>query len=380
MNHSTDHKNIDLYNFQLDVIHEKVQGRILWQPRIGCWYDDKVFAGEELPGVFKGMDLVEVYKELGCSNRIYEYNDCFQTVDAPEIVRTEKKLSELETEYTIETPVGNVSCIMKANTSNSGTFPSKWWIEDEEDLEVMSYVLSHQTWVWREDIYQKVYEKWGRIGAPAIYMPRVNIQYLYIDMMGVENAVYMLTDYQEEIEAFFEVLQKNQEQMIEVINQSPIQMIDFGDNLHCGMLPPAYFENYILPAYQRRCELLHKGGKFVYSHWDGDTKTILKYAKQTGLDGIEAITPKPQGDVTLQEVKEALGDDMWLIDGLAAILFDERYSVEELKAQVKECLDLFAPKLILGISDELSSTGDIERVRMVGDMIDEYNRNICNKD
>lgn len=374
MGHSTDHKNIDLYDFQLDVINGRAQGKVLWQPRIGCWYDDKLFAGEELPGVFKGMNLVEVYQELGCSNRIYEYNDCFQTVDAPEIVRRERKLSDLETEYVIETPVGNVSCIMKANTSNAGTFPKKWWIEDEEDLAVMSYVLSHQTWVWREDIYQKTYEKWGRIGAPAIFMPRVNIQYLYIDMMGVENAVYMLTDYQEEVEAFFEVLQKNQEQMIEVINQSPIQMIDFGDNLHCGMLPPAYFEDYILPAYQRRCELLHKGGKFVYSHWDGDTKTILKYARQTGLDGIEAITPKPQGDVTLQEVKEALGDDMWLIDGIAAILFDERYSEDELRAQVQECLDLFAPNLILGISDELSSTGDIERVRMVGEMVDEYNR------
>ena len=346
MEHSTDHKNIDLYDFQLDVINKRAQGRILWQPRIGCWFEDKEFAKEELPGVFKGMSLVEVYKELGCSNRIYEYNDCFQAVDDSSIVRKERKRSELETEYIIETQVGAVNCIIMGNTSNSGTFPKKWWVEDEDDLAVMSYVLAHQTWVWREDIYQKVYEKWGRIGAPAIYMPRVNIQYLYLDIMGVENAVYMLTDYQEEVEAFFEVLQKNQEQMIEVINQSPIQMIDFGDNLHCGMLPPSYFEEYILPAYQRRCELLHQAGKFVYSHWDGDTKTILKYARQTGLDGI------------------------------AAILFDERYTVEELKEQVKECIELFAPNLILGISDELSSTGDIERVRMVGEMVDEYNRNI----
>ncbi|WP_373212719.1 uroporphyrinogen decarboxylase family protein [Ruminococcus sp. 5_1_39BFAA] len=375
MEHSTDHKNIDLYDFQLDVINKRAQGRILWQPRIGCWFEDKEFAKEELPGVFKGMSLVEVYKELGCSNRIYEYNDCFQAVDDSSIVRKEIKHSELETEYIIETPVGAINCIIMGNTSNSGTFPKKWWVEDEDDLSVMSYVLAHQTWVWREDIYQKIYEKWGRIGAPAIFMPRVNIQYLYLDIMGVENAVYMLSDYQEEVEAFFEVLEKNQEQMIEVINQSPIQMIDFGDNLHCGMLPPCYVEEYIIPAYQRRCDLLHKAGKFVYSHWDGNTKTILKYARQTGLDGIEAITPKPQGDVTLKEVKEALGD-MWLIDGIAAILFDERYTVEELKEQVKECIELFAPNLILGISDELSSTGDIERVRMVGEMVDEYNRNI----
>lgn len=375
MKQSTDHKDIDLYDFQLDVIRGKAGGRILWQPRIGCWYDDKKYAGEELPGVFKGMDLVEIYRELGCSNRIYDYNDCFWAREDETVVRRENRLSALETEYIADTPVGSVNCIIRGNTLNPGTFPKKWWVEDIEDLKVMAYILGHQTWEWREDVYQSLQKKWGRIGAPAIFMPRVNIQYLYIDLMGTETAVYLLSDYQEEVEAFFAVLQKNQEQMIEVINRSPIEMIDFGDNLHGGMLPPAYVENYILPAYRRRCELLHRGGKFVYAHWDGNTKTMLKYARQTGLDGIEAITPEPQGDVTLREVKEALGD-MWLIDGIAAILFDSQYPEEALRAQVQECIDLFAPHLILGISDELSSIGNIERVRLVGEMVDEYNRKL----
>ena len=37
------------------------------------------------------------------------------------------------------------------------------------------------------------------------------------------------------------------------------------------------------------------------------------------------------------------------------------------------CVDSFAPNLILGISDEISSTGDIERIRLVGKIVDEYN-------
>ena len=36
-------------------------------------------------------------------------------------------------------------------------------------------------------------------------------------------------------------------------------------------------------------------------------------------------------------------------------------------------IELFAPKLVLGISDEISSTGDLERVRIVGAIVDEYN-------
>ena len=37
-------------------------------------------------------------------------------------------------------------------------------------------------------------------------------------------------------------------------------------------------------------------------------------------------------------------------------------------------IDLFAPNLVLGISDEISSTGDLERVRLVGEIVEEYNR------
>jgi len=54
-------------------------------------------------------------------------------------------------------------------------------------------------------------------------------------------------------------------------------------------------------------------------------RPLLQYAHETGLDGIEAITPRPQGDVTLEEAKEALGDDMFLLDGIPAIYFDKTF-------------------------------------------------------
>lgn len=373
MNRPTDHKNIDLEQFNIDVIRGNANGKILWQPRILCWYDDKMFAGEELPAPYTNMTLPELYRELGCSNRIYDYNGCFSVVEDSSIKRSSRKLSDLETEYIAETPVGTINCILRANTSNYGTYPEKWWVETEEDLKVMTYIVENQQWEWNQEHFDLTYKKWGNLGAPTMFMPRVNIQNLYLDIMGAEEAVFALIDYPETVEEYFDALERNHERLIKVINESPLELINFGDNLHCAMLPPEYFEKYILPAYQKRCKLLHEANKFVYSHWDGDTKSILKYARQCGLDGIEAITPFPQGDVSLKEVKEALGDDVWLIDGLAALLFNDSYPEQELIDQVNECIELFAPKLILGISDELSSQGNIERVNLVRKIVDDYN-------
>lgn len=372
----TDHKNRNLASLHEDVAFGRANGQIIWQPRIQCWLTDKKFEGMKLPEPYEGKTKADIYRELGCSARIYEYNDSFYMIDGPKIKRYDNKLSEIRTEHVIETPVGRVSSVTEKTSSSPHEIIKKWWAETKEDIKVFTYIAENTEWGWNEDYYQKTKEEWGDLGAPTIFMPRVNIQHLYIDLMGVEKAIYGLMDFEEEIVRYFQALDENHTRMIKCINNSPINIINFGDNLHCGTLPPYYFEKYVQPAYLKRCDLLHEGNKFLHSHWDGDTKALLQFAKTCGLDGIEAITPKPQGDVTLEEVKEALGDDIYLIDGISAILFDEIYPEEELIEQTEKIISLFKDKLILGISDEISSTGDIERIRTVGRIVDDYNASI----
>ena len=85
------------------------------------------------------------------------------------------------------------------------------------------------------------------------------------------------------------------------------------------------------------------------------------------------ITPLPQGDVTLEQIKEGLGDTMFLLDGIPAVYFDDTFSVDVLVECTRHLIELFAPKLVLGISDEISSTGDLDRIKVVGQIVDEYN-------
>lgn len=56
--------------------------------------------------------------------------------------------------------------------------------------------------------------------------------------------------------------------------------------------------------------------------------------------------------------------------------FDKTFSVKEFENQEKKIIELFTPKLILGISDEISSTGDIERIKVVGEIVNDYNSSL----
>ena len=61
------------------------------------------------------------------------------------------------------------------------------------------------------------------------------------------------------------------------------------------------------------------------------------------------------------------------LDGIPAVYFDGTFSEDTLREFTKSCIDIFAPNLVLGISDETSSHGDIERIRLVGEIVDDYN-------
>jgi len=351
------------------VVFGQSRGKIIWQPRIGCWYTDKKFAGEAFPAPYTGMDLYEIYRELDCSARLYEYNACFRRIEHPSVKVSQRSLNETDVETTIQTPAGKQVEVRRQMTSSPRTLALKWQVETEEELKVAA---------WREENtdqakYDELQRTVGDLGAPTMYMPRMNVQSLYINQMGVGRGIYAIYDWTDTVEAYFRALEESHDRLIDVINASPVEIINFGENIHASTLSPELFLKYHLPACQRRCARLRPANKFTCSHWDGDTGPLLRYARETGLDGIEAITPLPQGDVTLEQVKEALGDEMFLLDGIPAIYFDETFAVQTLVECTQRLIELFAPKLVLGISDEISSTGDLDRIKIVGAIVDAYN-------
>jgi hypothetical protein len=324
------------------------------------------------------MDITEVYRELGCSNRLYGFNRCFRRVEPESIIRSKRQLGDTMHEERIDTPVGTLVRTLRIIPETGQSFPMKWWIDEPDDLRVATWLESNTGWRFDQEAYDRTMEDWRGFGLPMMFMPRVNIQSLYHDWMGVENAIYAIQDDPARVEEFFEALDDNHDRMIGLIVDTPIEAVCFGDNVHCGTLPPALFRKYVQPAYLRRNERLHAAGRFTLAHWDGDTKALLPLVNDCGLDGIEAVTPEPQGDITICELRDAMDRNLFLFDGIASILFNPEFPVADLVRQVEELIAKFAPRLVLGISDELSYTADIERVRLVGEMVDDYNAAIPN--
>jgi hypothetical protein len=138
----------ELSRLHREVAFGRAGGKIIWQPRIGCWYTDKLFAHERFPEPFTDMSLPDIYRNLRCSARIYEYNSCFQAIEDPRVEVKTNKVDELTTEHVIKTPVGTQRQVYRQSPNNSGQIVLKWPISDEDEMRVHTWRLQRTEWKW----------------------------------------------------------------------------------------------------------------------------------------------------------------------------------------------------------------------------------------
>ena len=346
---------------------EPVEG-ILWQPRLEHWYNVNKAEGT-LPERYRGMSMLEVFDDLHCSVRPYWAFNGTIRIEDPEDVTVETRQEGPRTIATTHTPVGDlVTVAMRTSTTHA---VEKYPVVTPEDMDVMAWCLRHKRVWFDAERYREACELIEDRAAPQIYIPRINLMRISIDFMGFENGMTALFEYPTEIESLIRTINETDDAILDTVAASPIEIINFGDNVHQALCSPPLFEQWVMPEYIRRNERLHAAGKKTHPHWDGDCGTLLPYARDCGFDGYEAITPVPQGDVTLEQVRDALGD-LILLDGIPCTDFLRTEPVESLIENTRKCLEYFAPNLVLGISDEISPVGDIERVRMVSEMVAEY--------
>ena len=188
---------------------------------------------------------------------------------------------------------------------------------------------------------------------------------------GLVGTYYLLHDHPAEVEAYLEVCDRRDDRMLDAALELPCRIFNLGDHATNEFTPPPILEKYLMPRWQRLADRLHAADRFVHSHWDGNSRLMLPYLVQTHLDGVEALTPEPMGDMTLEQIKEGVGDQMVVLDLLPAIDFLEYRPQEELLDFTRRVIDMFAPKLVLGISDEISQIGQIEKVEAVTELVDQ---------
>lgn len=356
----------------LAVFAGKPVDRVLFQPRIEPWFAwHRQFDG--LPERYRAMDLREFVDDLGVSMRYVHYytgqpNPIVSALHPGVRVRDRQEGDTLV--RVTETPFGElVERHVKTvdDTWREVGFP----VRQPDDFRKLRWLLGKTELAFSRENFDVGSAFVGDRGVPQFWVPKSPYQALAQQYMRLEDLVMALADSPGEVLDTMRAIDDSYDALYEQLaSDGAVQIVNFGENIHEQLLSPSWWHEFLLPFYNKRCAQLKAGGKFTHIHIDGYFHTLLPTLKDLPFDGIEALTPKPQGDITLEEIREHLGDKV-LLDGIPAVYFLETYSRDELLACAERLIELFHPRLVLGVSDEVPEGAPeeaVERVRLVADL------------
>ena len=224
------------------------------------------------------------------------------------------------------------------------------------DLGKVAWFYRHVSYRFSREQFEQGDRAQGERGAPQFWVPKSPFQTLVQRWMRYEDLIAALYDTPDAVEEVFRAMDESYDSLYESLEdfarKGGSAIINFGENIHGRMTPPAIFEPWLRPFFEKRSGQLRRAGFFTHIHMDGDLRPLLGLLRDMPFDGLEALTPEPQGDVSLEEIKEAIGGKV-LLDGIPAIYFLSHYPAEALQECVERITALFGPRLILGVSDEL---------------------------
>ncbi len=355
----------------LAVFEGRPYPHVLFQPRVEPWLAWHKQFGNLSPR-YRDMEIRDLFDDLGCSMRYVHY---YTGQPGPiiggwtdDVKVREHTDGDLTVRY-LETPYGELR-ERHVKTIDDTWRQVEFPVKSPDDFDAMLWLLEHSWSRYDPELFKIGDEFIGDRGIPQFWVPKSPYQALAQSWSTMEDLVYAISDCPERVERVMTAIDESYDELYEqLIASGQVQILNFGENVHDQLFSPSWYETYLLPWYEKRVSQLRSAGIYTYMHLDGGFHSLLPKLRHMPFDAIEALTPKPQGDVDLIEMCDAMGDKI-LMDGIPAVLFLPMYSEDLLMEFVETLVDRLAPKLILGISDELPESApeeSMERVRRVAD-------------
>jgi hypothetical protein len=210
--------------------------------------------------------------------------------------------------------------------------------EDRQFRPSYDRAVQAQEWLGEDVILR------AAIGSTPLH--QIMIGYMGVDVFAMEWA-----DRRDEIMKLYDALVEQRRRVYPLLAESPLLHFNYGGNETGDVMGRERFEEFVAPHYYEAAEHLHKHGKLVGTHLDGNNKVWAQAVADSPLDYIEAFSPAPDTDMSLQDAMDAWpGKVIWINFPSSAHL----WPVEEIEEATRELIQADTDgRLIIGITEDV---------------------------
>jgi uroporphyrinogen-III decarboxylase len=135
------------------------------------------------------------------------------------------------------------------------------------------------------------------------------------------------------------------------------------------LIPPYLYTEKIMPDLVSFGKEIHKSGKYMCSHTDGEMDGFLDLYLETGFDIAEAFTPPPMTKASLSDAYKVWDDKITIWGGIASCMLSEQTREDHFFEHTEEIKSETAGRgFLAGIGDNAPTDTVLERLEALREM------------
>lgn len=388
-------------DLMLSVIRGEEPKKIPFVPRLDIWYKSNKILGT-LPSKYQNAKLTDIVDDLGTGYhaavpdfRDYAHEDCdidigigiyrFRTIPYEVKLHNIKRIVTREQEGLLNveyiTPFGNIKTgvVYDESSKKSGSTLSstvEYAVKSARDFKAAGYIFENMEITPKYEGYLEYAQSIGDKGlVTAFSSPYASpMHYIQKELMSFETFVYENYDYPTEMNSFAESVSKAYYKICDILSECPAEVILSGANYDSSVTDPEFFKKHIVPSLKKQSETLHKKGKYLLTHTDGENHGLLELFLESGFDIADSICPAPMTSLSLKEIRKVFNNKITIWGGIPSVcMLEEIMSDYDFEKFLDELLNTVADKkrIILNISDTTPPRAKFERLLRIIQKIEE---------
>ena len=240
----------------------------------------------------------------------------------------------------------------------------------EKAFEAYHAVLDDLTYEPDYERARKTFALVGDSGLPTVDAPATPLQHILMWDLLVEDALMAMYDRTDEmVELMRHMHQKNLE-YYRIACAGPGEVVRPMEDTSSLLTGPAMYAEHCAAYLSDYGRIVHEHGKKFIVHMCGHLKDMLPIIKGIELDGIEAATPGPTGNVEPDEIRKVLGDVI-IMGGVDPTRYAIQTPAEMVKTLRERLKRIKGDRHFILGSEEIPVTGKLETVKAVGQLVAE---------
>jgi hypothetical protein len=219
---------------------------------------------------------------------------------------------------TLHTPEGTLTQEKLREPTFGTAATSRHFVREPEDYRVLLAYLRDVTAVEDLDPLRRVIGELGEDGLPHTSLGRTPYQQLWVEWVSIQDLCWHLVELpglmEEVVAAMTDVTRRVMAVACQAVREAPVPYLNFGDNITAPVIGERYFRRYCVGLYRELVAMLREAGVDVpvMVHTDGDLRPLWAAMGESGIRGLDSLSPPPDNDTSAGEAA-AMWPDMRLL-------------------------------------------------------------------